>query len=148
MASNAPTPINSLTYYGVNAGEALINGLIADALLIVRSKKMPSFDVLLKHGGIKAGINIVGTLIANYLPLANVNSLDIEYLSGAVAAAMLSSLTNQSPTNAAGEQVLISILSHMVSTRSLSAGLGYGFVNSALGNANPVTLNAGSPTNF
>jgi hypothetical protein len=142
------TPPTSLTYYGVNAYEALVNGIVADILLVMRSKRIPQFEILLKHGAIKAGINVVGTLIANYLPLANVNSLDVEYLSGAIAAAALSSMTNQSPTYAAGEQALISILSHMVSTRSVSAGLGYSWVNTALGNAGEVNLNAGSATNF
>lgn len=138
---------NAYTYYGVNAYEAIVNAVVADILLLMRSKKTPGFDTLLKHGGMKALINVAGSVLAAYAPVGNVNPLEVEYLSGAAAAALLSSFGGgASPTYLAGEQVLISIISHMITTRTV--GYGANYLNTALGNQDPVVLNPGAPTNF
>jgi hypothetical protein len=152
MATGAATgpSYSQFTYYGINAYEAIVNAVVADFLLVLRSKRMPTLETLLKHGGMKALINVAGSVLATFAPVANVNELDLEYLSGAVAAAVLSGLTSggSSPTYLAGEQMLISSLSHVITTKSGNYALGNASLNSLLGNKDPVTLNPNSALNF
>lgn len=131
------------TYYGINVYDTIVNAVVADFLLILRSKRMPTLETLLKHGGMTALINVAGSVLATFAPVANVNEL-------AVAAAVLSGLTpgGSSPTYLAGEQMLISSLSHVITTKSGNYALGNSSFNTLLGNAAPVTLNPNASLNF
>lgn len=130
----------SLQFYGINAYEAIVNAVVADVLLALRAKKMPGLEHLLKHGAEKALINIVATIVSHYGNPGGVAPLDTEYLIAAIVAA-ISQYWNpgMSMTYLAGEQMLINVISHIFTTKSASAGLGY---FTSLGNAGAVNVNS------
>jgi hypothetical protein len=127
----------------LNGYEALINAIAANVVLALRSKKMPGMDTMLKFGLEKAVINIAGSYLANYIPMEGVNPLDIEYLSQALAAAIAS---NWKPGTTASyqamEQMMISLVSHLIATKSSSAALP--FINKNLGNVGVESINPSS----
>jgi hypothetical protein len=141
-SSSAPT-LSSWQFYGTNAYEAAINGIVGDVLLILRTKRTPGFETLLKHFGIKAVINIIGSAIANYLPVGGIAPLDMEYLSTSLAAVLLNMFMKEGMTwtYAAGEQALVSIISHALTTGSV---IGAGSVFTSLGNSGGVNVNSAS----
>ena len=114
--------ISNWQFYGTNAYEAAVNGVVGDLLLIARTKKVPGLELMLKHGLEKALTNIVGSAIAYNFPVSAIAPLDMEYLSTSLIAA-LSQMWHPgtSMTFLAGEQALISILSHTLTTGSVAA---------------------------
>src|SRR5271154_6259430 len=116
----------ALASYGLNGYEALVNFVAADAVLILRSKKWPRLEILLKFGFEKALINIAGSFLANYIPIMGVNPLDLEYLSQALAAAASSVWKpGMSASYLAQEQMMISLVSHLIATKTSSYALPY-----------------------
>lgn len=134
--------------YGVaNGYEALVNAIVADVLVVLKSKRMPSFEFLLKHGLEKAIINIVGSLVAHYVPMTNINGLDFEYIVTSIVAGTLASMMRRSGfVTAAEDQALISVISHAISSKTVSYPTGW--LDSALGTKDPLQVNTGSPVNY
>ena len=144
MANNgAPAAQGSrLASYGLNIYEATVNAIAANVVLALRSRRLPGADVMLKFGFEKALINVLGSFISYQVTpmIAGVHELDIEYLSQAIAAAV-SSLwrPGMSATYLAMEQMLISLISHLITTKSSNYAVPY--INQNLGNIGVDTVN-------
>ncbi len=131
--------------YGLNIYEAVINAIAANVVLALRSKRLPGLDTMLKFGLEKALINVLGSFISTYTTpmVAGVNELDIEYLSHAIAAAISSfRKPGMSATYLAMEQLMISLVSHLIATKSSTIALPY--INTNLGNVGINTVNPSS----
>ena len=128
--------------YGLNLYEGLVNGVAGAVVLTLRSKKMPSLDHMLKFGLEKAIINVVSSIVGSYITpsISGVNQLDIEYLSSAVAAALSSYWKpGSSGMYLAQEQMMVSLISHLIATKTATAAIPY--INSNLGNTGIDTVN-------
>jgi len=131
--------------YGLNAYEALANGIAGAIVLPLRSKRMPNLEQMLKFGLEKAIINVVSSILGSYITpsISGVNELDIEYLSSAVAAALSSSWKpGYSAMYLAQEQMMVSLISHLITTKTASHGVPY--INTNLGNTGIETINPNS----
>lgn len=131
--------------YGLNAYEALVNGVAGAVVLTLRSKRMPALDQMFKFGLEKAIINVVGSVLGSYFAssITGVNQLDIEYLSSAVAAALSSYWkTGYSAMYLAQEQMMVSLISHLIATKTASAAIP--FINDKLANTGIDTVNPNS----
>jgi len=131
-----------LASYGLNIYEALVNAFAANVVLILRSRKMPGLEHMMRFGLEKALINVGGSLLSHYVtPMWNgVNPLDIEYLSQALAAGISSFWKpHMSASYLAQEQLMISLVSHLIATKSADYALPY--VNQNLGNTGLETIN-------
>ena len=134
----------ALASYGLNLYEAVVNGISANIVLALRSKRLPSLEHMLKFGFEKALINVLGSFIAAKASpmITGVNEIDIEYLASAIAAA-ISSVWNRMPaTYLAQEQLLISLISHLIATKSSNYAIPY--INQNLGNVGVNTVNPGT----
>ena len=133
---------NTLARFGLNGYEALVNGLAGAVVLTLRSKKIPGLEHMLKFGLEKAIINVGSSYLSAYISpmVTGVNQLDIEYLSSAIAAAISTYWKpGMTPTYAAQEQMMVSLVSHLIATKSADYGVPY--VNSNLGNTGIETVN-------
>jgi hypothetical protein len=119
----------SMSYqkYALNIYEAAVNFVAADVVLALRMKRLPNLDHALKFGFEKALINVLGSFIGGYLgPMSmGINELDLEYLSSALAAAISSTWKRESASYLAMEQLLISLVSHIIATKSASHAAPY-----------------------
>lgn len=132
---------STLGKYGLNAYEAIINAVAANVVLILRTQRMPGIEHMLRFGFEKALINVLGSFIAAYAtPMTTgVNQLDVEYLSQAIAAAISSIWKPKaSASYLAMEQLMISLVSHLITTKSATAAMPY---LSNLGNIGIETVN-------
>lgn len=88
---------------------------------------------MLKFGLEKALINVLGSVLGHYIsPMVDgVNPLDIEYLAQAIA--------GLSGTYLAQEQLMISLVSHLIAAKSTAVGIPY--INAKLGNTGIETVN-------
>ena len=131
-----------LASVGLNGYEALVNGVDGAVVLSLRSKKLPGLERMLKFGLEKALINVLGSVLGHYLsPMVDgVNPLDIEYLAQAIAGG-ISSYWNPglSGTYLAQEQLMISLVSHLIAAKSTAVGIPY--INAKLGNTGIETVN-------
>ena len=131
-----------LASVGLNGYEALVNAVAGNIVLALRSKKLPGLERMLRFGLEKALINVLGSFIGHYVsPMVDgVNSLDIEYLTQAMAGG-ISSYWNpgMSATYLAQEQLMISLVSHLIAAKSSAVGVGY--INANLGNSGINTVN-------
>jgi hypothetical protein len=102
--------------YALNIYEALVNLVAADVVLILRSKRMPGLEHMLKFGFEKAIISVLGSFIVKSVTpmVGGINELDVEYLSAAIAAGVSSTWNRMPATYLAMEQLLISLISHKV----------------------------------
>ena len=134
--------MNMLSKYGLNLYEALVNAVAANVVLALRMKRLPGLETALRFGFEKGLINVLGSVLASYWTpmMPGVNELDVEYLSQAIAAA-ISSFWNKgaSATYLAQEQLMISLTSHLITTKSANYAIPY--VNSNLGNTGIETVN-------
>ena len=132
----------SLAKYSLNFYEAVVNAVAANVVLVLRSKRMPGLEHMLRFGLEKALINVGGSLIsASALPMVSgVNELDLEYLSQAIAAAISSYWKpGMSASYLAMEQLMISLTSHLIATKSANYALPY--INANIGNSGIESVN-------
>lgn len=131
--------------YGLNAYEALVNGIAGAVVLTLRSKRMPALEHMLKFGLEKAIINVVSSILGSYITpnISGVNELDIEYLSSAAAAALSSAWKpGYSAMYLAQEQMMVSLISHLIATKTANYGVPY--INNNIGNTGIETVNPNS----
>ena len=141
MAETTTSSGRSWGAYGLNAYEALVNGIAGAIVLTLRSKRMPNLEQMLKFGLEKAIINVVSSILgAESTPnIRGVNELDIEYLSSAVAAALSSVWKpGYSAMYLAQEQMI----SHLIATKTATYGVPY--INTNIGNTGIETVNPNS----
>ena len=121
--------------YGLNLCEAGVNGVAGAVVLTLRSKKIPALDHMLKFGLEKAIINALSSIFAYYIApnIGGVAQLDFEYLSSAIVAWFSSYWKpGYSGMYLAQEQMMVSLISHLIATKTITAGLPY--INNHLGN--------------
>ena len=126
-----------LASVGLNGYEALVNGVAGAVVLSLRSKKLPGLERMLKFGLEKALINVLGSVLGHYIsPMVD----GIEYLAQAIAGG-ISSYWNPglSGTYLAQEQLMISLVSHLIAAKSTAVGIPY--INAKLGNTGIETVN-------
>lgn len=110
---------------GFNAYEAGVNAVAGAIVLSLRSKKMPTLNHMLMFGLEKAIINVIGSYVGSSIDtkMSGVSQLDVEYLSNAIAAAMTSYWNRRSGFDMASEQLMVSLISHLITTRTLNKGI-------------------------
>ena len=102
-----------------NAYEALVNGIVGAVYLAVRTHRTGSREMLM-YGLEKAIINVIASFLSVYIVSSSVEALDIEYLISAILAGLYHS---QRKFEAGGDQLVVSILSHLISQMSTSSSL-------------------------
>ena len=99
-----------------NSYEAVVNGIVGALYAYVKRHRSGGRDLLMV--GIEKGIiNLITSYASGYA--GAVNNLDTEYLLSAVLAGLYHS---RNSFDAAGDQLVVSILSHMISDYSSTAG--------------------------
>src|SRR3954452_186112 len=119
---------NSFAKYGLNFYEAAVNAIAANVVLALRSKRLPGLETMLRFGLEKGLINVGGSILSTYITLmiSGVNELDVEYLSQAIAAAISSAWKpGTTASYLAMEQLLISLTSHLIATKSANYAIPY-----------------------
>ena len=100
-----------------NAYEALVNGIVGAVYLAVRTHRTGSREMLM-YGLEKAIINVISSVISVYIRTDPVEALDIEYLISEILAGLYHS---QRKFEAGGDQLVVSILSYLISQMSTTS---------------------------
>ena len=101
-----------------NTYEAIVSGIVGAVHLYFKRNRATSKD-LIEAGLEKAIINVVASLAPPYALSRKADQIDVEYLVSAVLAGLYHSRNSM---EAAGDQMLISIISHLVSHMSAKSG--------------------------
>ena len=99
-----------------NSYEAVINGVVGAIYAYVKRHRSGGRDLLMV-GIEKAIINLVTSYASVYA--GNVDKIDVEYLLSALLAGLYHS---RNSFDAAGDQLMVSIISHLISAYSSTAG--------------------------
>ena len=105
----------SLAY---NSYEAVMNAVIGAVYMFAKNKRSDG-RTLAMYGLEKAIINIMSSVGSMYAATARSDQQDTEYLFGAVLAGLYHSSNSFA---AAGDQLIVSIISHLISNMSSTAG--------------------------
>ena len=99
-----------------NSYEAVVNGIVGAIYAYVKRHRSGGRDLLMV--GLEKGIiNLITSYASGYA--GAVNNLDVEYLLSALLAGLYHS---RNSFDAAGDQLMVSIISHMISDYSSTAG--------------------------
>lgn len=98
-----------------NSYEALVNGVVG--VVYAYTKRHRGTRDLLMVGLEKALINVITSYLSGYA--GQVDNLDTEYLLSALLAGLYHSRNSM---DAAGDQLMVSIVSHLISNYSSTAG--------------------------
>lgn len=105
----------SLAY---NSYEAVMNAVVGAVYMFAKSKRSDG-RTLAMYGLEKAIINIITSVGSVYTASSRSDQQDVEYLMGAVVAGLYHSSNSFA---AAGDQLVVSIIAHLISNMSSSAG--------------------------
>src|SRR6185503_13274082 len=95
-----------------NTYEAVVNGVVGAVFLAFKSRRNDS-RAMLMYGIEKGLINIISSLGSGYVVSGTAESLDVEYVLSAVLAGLYHSRDSM---GAAGDQLMVSVISHFIST--------------------------------
>ena len=98
--------------------EAVVNGVVGAVYHYVKSRRSDGRSLAF-YGLEKAVINFASSYASYMFASDPVSGLDVEYLLGAVLAGLYHSRDSM---NAAGDQLVVSIISHLISSYSATAG--------------------------
>jgi len=134
---------NAYNATAYNGYEALVNAIVGAVYEYVRKRRGGGARDLAMVGLEKGIINLLSTYAANYTA-GPTDSLDVEYLVSGILAGLYH---NREPYSAAGDQVIISVLSHMISGYSGQKGAAWFAANliGTTGNEPSAASGAGKP---
>jgi hypothetical protein len=104
--------------YAYNTYEAVVNGIVGAIYLYVKNHRADKKHILM-FGLEKALINVISSLVSVYTFTVQSDALDVEYLLSAVLAGLYHS---GRAFDAAGDQLMVSIISHLISNMTTASG--------------------------
>lgn len=107
-----------MSVYAYNTYEAFVNGVVGVVLMYIKHHRGHTKEYLM-YGAEKALINVISSYASVYAVSGQADALDTEYLLSAVLAGLYHSKNSM---GAAGDQLLVSIISHLISNMSSTAG--------------------------